>query len=94
MLNSLPLFLRNNSCGCVCEAVLPEPQRASQKQPRGGSTEDRNLRFLSLCPATAPVTLLSAPTYPLNDAATANVPSSSRGMLVSEEMEFLFNKSV
>lgn len=43
MLNSLSFPFRNNPRCCVCEAVLPEPQGADQKQPGDGPAEDRNL---------------------------------------------------
>lgn len=92
-LNSLSFSFRNDPRCCVCEAVLPEPQRGDQKQPGGGHAEDRNLRFLSFCSAAAPVTLLSAANHRW-EQQRQNAPSSSRWMLVSEEMEFLVNKSV
>lgn len=48
MLNSLSFPFRNNPRCCVCEAVLPEPQGADQKQPGDGPTEDRNLNPVAL----------------------------------------------
>lgn len=92
-LKSLSFFFRNDPRCCVCEAVLPKPQRADQKQPGDGPAEDRNLRFLSFCSAAAPVTLLSAANHRW-EQQRQNAPSSSRWTLVSEEMEFLVNKSV
>lgn len=92
-LNSLSSSFRNDPRCCVCEAVLPGPQRADQKQPGDVPAEDRNLRFLSFCSAAAPVTLLSAANHRW-EQQKQNAPSSSRWTLVSEEMELLVNKSV
>lgn len=94
MLNSLPLLFRNNSCGCVCEAVIPEPQWVSQKQPGDGSTEDCNLRFLSLCSATAPGTLLSAPNHRWNDCEQQKQmnPPVQGGCLSQRKQNFVLTK--
>lgn len=41
---TITLSNRNHPHRCVCEAVLPEPQRAKQRQPGDGSPQDLYLR--------------------------------------------------